>query len=309
MCSLSKGVQALLLILSQHWHWHPSSLLVSATTTCGEARIVEEEKTSGVWTAERLLRVEGPTRWMAEEGGFFVIDLGCQKIIKGIKVDNSEHTNGVATKELRILVGNNEAGDWEEIYKNSDMEYVSGIEILMDKQGPYQYLRVEGNKAKEGVSNLVSLKSFEPIFEEVEQDCDPPTIVEQYGTMSEDASDVLNRDNRQWRAEPLGYFIIDLGCIAAVDSIEIDNREQNGDFTETLDISGGESKLGPWKSIYYTWYLKPDPNIVLEINNPGPYRFLKVVARSAEFESDWVGFYYFYPKVQKTTGGIFDKEL
>ena len=294
-------------MLSQHWH--PSNLLASATTTCGEARIVEEEKTWNVWTAERLLKVEGPTRWMAEGGGYFVIDLGCQKIIKGIKVDNSEHAIGVATKELRIMVSNNDAGDWEEIYNNGDMEYVSGIQIPVDKPGTYQYLRVEGNKAKEGSFNLVSLMSFQPIFEEVQQDCEPPTIVEQYGTMSEDASDVLNRDDRQWRAEARGYFIIDLGCIAAVDSIEIDNREQFGDFTETLDISGGESKLGPWKSIYYTRYLKPDPDIVLEINNPGPYRFLKVVARSAELESNWVGFYYFYPKVQKTTGGIFDKEL
>ena len=90
MCSLSKGVQALLLVLSQHWH--PAS----ATTTCGKARIAKEEKNLGAWTAERLLRKEGEgnTRWMAEEGGFFVMDLGCQKMIKSIKVDNSQHLPG-----------------------------------------------------------------------------------------------------------------------------------------------------------------------------------------------------------------------
>ena len=95
MCSLSKGVEALLLLmLSQQWH--PSSLLASATTatTCGEARIVLEEKNLAAWSAERLLRQVGATRWMAEEGGFFVMDLGCQKIIKGINVDNSEHIQG-----------------------------------------------------------------------------------------------------------------------------------------------------------------------------------------------------------------------
>ena len=95
MCSLSKGAQALLLLmLSQHWH--PSNLLASATTTttCGEARIVNEEKNLQAWSAERLLRQDGPTRWMAEEGGFFVVDLGCQKIIKSIKIDNSEHLPG-----------------------------------------------------------------------------------------------------------------------------------------------------------------------------------------------------------------------
>ena len=100
-----------------------------------------------------------------------------------------------------------------------------------------------------------------------------------------------------------------MGCIAAVDSIEIDNRKQFGDFTESLKILGGESKLGPWTSIYNTWYLKPDPNITLEINNPGPYRFLKVVAQSADIESNWVGFYYFYPNVHETTGQIFDIDL
>ena len=90
MCSLSKGVQALLLVLSQHWH--PAS----ATTTCGKARIAKEEKNLGAWTAERLLRKEGEgnTRWMAEEGGLFVMDLGCQKMIKSIKVDNSQHLPG-----------------------------------------------------------------------------------------------------------------------------------------------------------------------------------------------------------------------
>ena len=91
MCSLSKGAQALLLLMLS-----PSNLLASATTatTCGEARIVKEEKNLEAWSAERLLRKEGPTRWMAEEGGFFVVDLGCQKIIKSIKIDNSEHLPG-----------------------------------------------------------------------------------------------------------------------------------------------------------------------------------------------------------------------
>ena len=90
MCSLSKGIQALLLILSQHWH------LSSATTTCGEVRIAKEEKNLAAWTAKRLLRKEGEgaTRWMAEEGGFFVMDLGCQKMIKSITVDNSQHLPG-----------------------------------------------------------------------------------------------------------------------------------------------------------------------------------------------------------------------
>ena len=207
----------------------------------------------------------------------------------------------VATKELRILGSNTEAGDWEEIYKNSLLEFESGIEILVDKPGPYRYLRVEGNKGKEGGSDLVSLKSFEPIFE---QECEPPTIVEQYGTKEEDASNVLIRDDRQWRAEAGGRFIIDLGCIAAVDSIEIDNRKQSGDFTETLQVLAGESKLGPWRSIYYTWNLKPDPDIVLEINNPGPYRFLKAKALSADVDTNWVGFYYFHPNIHKTTGRI-----
>ena len=222
-----------------------------------------------------------------------------------LRICFQKNNSAVATKELRILGSNNEAGDWEEIYKNPDMELESGIEILVDKPGPYQYLRVEGNKATEGGSDLVSLKSFEPIFE---QDCEPPTIVEQYGTMKEDASDVLTRDDRQWRAEAGGYFIIDLGCIAAVDSIEIDNRKQSGDFTETLEVWAGESKLGPWKSIYYTWNLKPDPDIVLEMNNPGPYRFLKVEAVSADTDTNWVGFYFFHPKVHKTTGRIFTKK-
>ena len=211
----------------------------------------------------------------------------------------------VATKELRILGSNSEDGDWEQIYENTDMEYVSGIEFLVDKSGPYQYLRVEGNKPKEGGSELVSLKSFEPILEEIQNNCEPPTIVDEYGTMMKDASDVLNKDDRQWRAVAGGYFIIDLGCIAAVDNIEIDNREQFGDFTESLKILGGESKLGPWTSIYYTRYLKPDPSITLEINNPGPYRFLKVLAISADIESNWVGFYYFYPNVHQTTGTNF----
>ena len=122
--------------------------------------------------------------------------------------------------------------------------------------------------------------------------------------MEEDASDVLIRDDRQWRAEAGGRFIIDLGCIAAVDSIEIDNRKQSGDFTETLEVSAGESKLGPWKLIYYTQNLKPDPDIVLEINNPGPYRFLKAKALSADVDTNWVGFYYFHPNIHKTTGRI-----
>ena len=118
------------------------------------------------------------------------------------------------------------------------------------------------------------------------------------------------RDDRQWRAEPGGYFIVDLGCIAAVDSIEIDNTEKWGDFTEELRVMAGESKLGPWKTIYYNRNLKPDPDIVLEINNPGPHRFLKVQARrpSSESDLDYVGFYYFYPNVHKTTGRNFEEK-
>ena len=47
-----------------------------------------------MWKAERLLRKDGqPTRWMAEEGGFFVMHLGCQKIVKGFRIDNSQHKN------------------------------------------------------------------------------------------------------------------------------------------------------------------------------------------------------------------------
>ena len=100
MCALSKGVQVLLLLmLSQHWH--PSNLLALArtATTCREARIVKEEKSLEAWSAERLLRQVGATRWMAEEGGFFVMDLGCQKIINGIKLDNSEHLPGNSNRQ------------------------------------------------------------------------------------------------------------------------------------------------------------------------------------------------------------------
>ena len=70
-----------------------STLVVSATTSsCVEPSIVKAEKE--MWKAERLLRKDGqPTRWMAEEGGFFVMHLGCQRIVKGFRIDNSQHKN------------------------------------------------------------------------------------------------------------------------------------------------------------------------------------------------------------------------
>ena len=180
---------------------------------------------------------------------------------------------------------------------------MSIIEISVEKPGPYQFLKVEGLEAHEGRPGLVSLKSFEPILEDVESDCQPLTIVDQHNTESMDASDVLKRDNKQWRGSAGAFFIIDLGCSAAIDSLEIDNRKhQDGDFTEILEVFGGESKLGPWGSIFYTSSLQPDPNIVLEINNPGPFRFLKVVAVGADTESNWVGFFHFHPSIHKTTG-------
>ena len=195
-----------------------------------------------------------------------------------------------------------EDSDWQELYENAEMEYKSGIEIMLEKAGPFEYLKVEGVKEKEGGEGLVSLKTFEPIFEELEPECSPLTIVEQEGTTSGDASDVLNRDDRQWRGTAGSYFIIDLGCPATVDTIDVDNRMQDGDFTKVLDVYAGESKLGPWTLIYYALDLKPDPNFVLEIDNPGPYRFLKVESLGTEEEGNWVGFYYFYPNIHRTEG-------
>ena len=53
-----------------------------------------------MWKAERLLRKDGqPTRWMAEEGGFFVMHLGYQKIVKGFRIDNSQHKNKEGDKK------------------------------------------------------------------------------------------------------------------------------------------------------------------------------------------------------------------
>ena len=53
-----------------------------------------------MWKAERLLRKDGqPTRWMAEEGGFFVMHLGCQRIVKGFRIDNSQHKNKEGDKK------------------------------------------------------------------------------------------------------------------------------------------------------------------------------------------------------------------
>ena len=53
-----------------------------------------------MWKAERLLSADGqPTRWMAEEGGFFVMHLGCQKIVKGFRIDNSQHKNKEGDKK------------------------------------------------------------------------------------------------------------------------------------------------------------------------------------------------------------------
>ena len=53
-----------------------------------------------MWKAERLLSKDGqPTRWMAEEGGFFVMHLGCQKIVKGFRIDNSQHKNKEGNKK------------------------------------------------------------------------------------------------------------------------------------------------------------------------------------------------------------------
>ena len=53
-----------------------------------------------MWKAERLLSADGqPTRWMAEEGGFFVMHLGCQKIVKGFRIDNSQHKNKEGNKK------------------------------------------------------------------------------------------------------------------------------------------------------------------------------------------------------------------
>ena len=53
-----------------------------------------------MWKAERLLSGDGqPTRWMAEEGGFFVMHLGCQKIVKGFRIDNSQHKNKEGNKK------------------------------------------------------------------------------------------------------------------------------------------------------------------------------------------------------------------
>ena len=76
-----------------------STLVVSATTSsCVEPSIVKAEKE--MWKAERLLRKDGqPTRWMAEEGGFFVMHLGCQKIVKGFRIDNSQHKNKEGNKK------------------------------------------------------------------------------------------------------------------------------------------------------------------------------------------------------------------
>ena len=76
-----------------------STLVVSATTSsCVEPSIVKAEKE--MWKAERLLSADGqPTRWMAEEGGFFVMHLGCQKIVKGFRIDNSQHKNKEGNKK------------------------------------------------------------------------------------------------------------------------------------------------------------------------------------------------------------------
>ena len=53
-----------------------------------------------MWKAERLLSADGqPTRWLAEEGGFFVMHLGCQKIVKGFRIDNSQHKNKEGNKK------------------------------------------------------------------------------------------------------------------------------------------------------------------------------------------------------------------
>ena len=89
MSLLSKGRHTLLLILALG---HQANLLATATAACGEATIVEQEKSQNNWKPWRLLRKEGNTRWIAKEGGFFVLDLGCQKIIKGVKVDNRKKT-------------------------------------------------------------------------------------------------------------------------------------------------------------------------------------------------------------------------
>ena len=98
MSLLSKGRHTLLLILALG---HQANLLATATAACGEATIVEQEKSKNNWKPWRLLRKEGNTRWMAEEGGFFVLDLGCQKIIKGAKVDNRKKTDGNTEGRLR----------------------------------------------------------------------------------------------------------------------------------------------------------------------------------------------------------------
>ena len=38
---------------------------------------------------------------------------------------------------------------------------------MLEQAGPFEYLKVEGIKGKEGGEGLVSLKTFEPIFEEL----------------------------------------------------------------------------------------------------------------------------------------------
>ena len=72
----------------------------------------------------------------------------------------------VATRELRILGSDKEDSDWQELYENAEMEYKSGIEIMLEQAGPFEYLKVEGVKGKESrkgrymLVNSVNIRQF-----------------------------------------------------------------------------------------------------------------------------------------------------
>jgi hypothetical protein len=79
-----------------------------------------------------------------------------------------------------------------------------------------------------------------------------------------------------------GFFIIDLQYTAEIEGFEIDNTEREGSSIKSLIVFGGESKIGPWFTIYYGNDLESKADMKIDINKMGPFRFVKVIVWADE---------------------------
>ena len=98
----------------------------SICSLCGEIRVVDDTPYSGTFGAIQAT-VDGAEEdrvnyWLSTDGeagdkAYFVLDLGCEKLFKGIRIRNTHNKNhnDRGTKKFIFYSGDTEDGPWTEL--------------------------------------------------------------------------------------------------------------------------------------------------------------------------------------------------